>query len=145
MLKTPLGTVSICINGVYTEYEALEISFTRPPCKDKPITACYRIELDAKGCHSIACTLDPISDGTKNTGDSGENYLNAEFIKDNCILTIGMEDNNPAFESVSLPFGLQYNLNYSIDKVVFGIAWATDYEGEHDIRTWYAADPTISN
>ena len=67
----------------------------------------------------------------------------AEFIKDNTILTIGMEDENPAFESVRIGTGLQYNLLQPVDKVVFGIAWATDYEGADDVRTWYAADPTL--
>ena len=41
-------------------------------------------------------------------------------------------------------FGLQYNLLRSVDKVVFGVSWATDYEGASDCRTWFAADPTIT-
>ena len=27
--------------------------------------------------------------------------------------------------------------------MVFGIAWATDYEGTDDVRVWFAADPTV--
>ena len=55
-----------------------------------------------------------------------------------------MEDENPAFESVRTEYGLQYNLLRSVGKVVFGVAWATDYEGASDCRTWFAADPTIT-
>ena len=39
----------------------------------------------------------------------------------------------------------EYNLfgfQVEIDEVVFGIAWATDYEGTDDVRVWFAADPT---
>lgn len=143
MLKTPFGMIKICVDGVYTDYEAVAIDFTRPPCDKKPIAACYRIEIYAKNCGSIACILEPVDADIINTGDSGEDYLNAEFIKDKSILTIGIEDDNSAFESVRLPLGLQYNLNFPIDKVVFGIAWATDYERDGDVRTWFAADPTI--
>ena len=59
-------------------------------------------------------------------------------------VTIGMEDDNSAFESLRTPNGLLYNIRQPIDKVTFGIAWATDYEGPYDVRTWYAADPTLS-
>ena len=145
MLNTPFGTIKICVDGVCTDYEAVAINFTRPPCDKKPIAACYRIEIPAKNCDSIACKLEPVDIDIINTGDSGESYLNAQFIKDKCILTIGMEDDNPAFESLCLPFGLQYNLICPINKVVFGIAWATDYECDGDVRTWFAADPTISS
>ena len=34
------------------------------------------------------------------------------------------------------PFG-------KINILVFGIAWATDYEGTDDVRVWFAADPTV--
>ena len=34
-------------------------------------------------------------------------------------------------------------MNTRVDEVVFGIAWATDYEGTDDVRVWFAADPTV--
>ena len=69
--------------------------------------------------------------------------MDAEFISDSIILTIGAEDENPAFETVRVEFGLEYRILNSVSEVVFGIAWATDYEGSSDCRTWFAADPTL--
>ena len=54
-----------------------------------------------------------------------------------------IEDENPAFESERVERGMQYRINTRVDEVVFGIAWATDYEGTDDVRVWFAADPTV--
>ena len=143
MLMTPLGEIKIYIDGICVDFEATEYAFDRSPCKDKPVAGCYRIEVNAQRRIRIDCTVE-LLDTIWNTGSSGERYLDAEFIKGSTILTIGMEDENPAFESVRLENGLQYKLLQPIDKVVFGIAWATDYAGTDDVRTWFAADPTIS-
>ena len=59
------------------------------------------------------------------------------------MLAIGVEDENPAFEVERLENGMAYHINDRIDEVVFGIAWATDYEGTDDVRVWFAADPTV--
>lgn len=143
MLVTPLGVISIYADGVPADFEASEYLFDRHPCKEKPIAGCYRIEVDARGRSTVSCTIELYDQSLKNTGDSGQDYLNAEFISGNSILTIGMEDDNPAFESIRTRYGLQCNILQPIKKVVFGIAWATDYEGSDDVRTWYAADPTL--
>ena len=142
MLITPLGTIKIYADSVCIDYKATEYDFNRHPCKDKPVVGCYRIEIDTHSRNDIACVVE-LTEPIPNTGASGENYIDAEFIKNDTILTIGMEDENPAFESVRIGTGLQYNLLQPVDKVVFGIAWATDYEGADDVRTWYAADPTL--
>ncbi len=142
MLTTPLGKIKVYADGICIDYNATEYDFNRPPCKDKPVAGCYRIDINAQGRNAISCVVELI-EPIPNTGASGEKYIDAEFIKDDTILTIGMEDENPAYESVRMEYGLQYNLLQSVDKVVFGIAWATDYEGIYDVRTWYAADPTI--
>ncbi|MBQ8898162.1 MAG: hypothetical protein IJY86_06760 [Clostridia bacterium] len=143
MITTPLGKIKVCADGICIDYTAAEIDFNRPPCKEKPIAGCYRIEVESQGRKAITCTLVPFDPNLHNSGNSGQDYLNAEFIKGNTILTMGMEDENPAFESVRTEYGLQYNLLRAVDKVVFGVAWATDYEGASDCRTWFAADPTI--
>ena len=39
--------------------------------------------------------------------------------------------------------GMEYCINSLVEEVVFGIAWATDYEGTEDVRVWFAADPTV--
>lgn len=44
---------------------------------------------------------------------------------------------------LELENGMEYRINTRIDEVVFGIAWATDYEGPDDVRVWFAADPTV--
>lgn len=142
MLITPLGKIKVYADGACVDYKVTEYSFNRHPCKDRPVAGCYRIEIDTHGRSDIACVVE-LTEPIPNTGSSGENYIDAEFIKDDTILTIGMEDENPAYESVRIETGLQYKLFQPVDKVVFGIAWATDYEGADDVRTWYAADPTI--
>ncbi len=50
---------------------------------------------------------------------------------------------NPAFESGRVKNGMEYRINDRIAEVVFGIAWATDYDGIEDVRVWFAADPTV--
>lgn len=121
MLTTPWGMIKVYADGVCIDYKATEYDFNRPPCKDKPVAGCYRIEVDAKGRKIIGCVVELITP-ICNTGASGEKYMDAEFIKGNTILTIGTEDESPAFESVRLECGLEYRLLQSIDKVVFGIA-----------------------
>lgn len=41
---------------------------------------------------------------------------------------------------ITTPIG---SIKICTDEVAFGVAWATDYEGPFDCRTWYAADPTL--
>ena len=59
------------------------------------------------------------------------------------MLAIGIEDENPAFDSERIECGMQYRINTRIDEVVFGIAQTTDYEGKDDVRVWFSADPTV--
>ena len=143
MLTTPLGNILIFADGYCIDYEAQKVVFLRSPCDDKPVAGCYRIEVASQGLKAISCTVELLDLKVCNTGDSGENYLNAEFIKGQNILTVGMVSDSPAYESIQTECGLQYILRQPVDKVVFGVAWATDYYGTDDCRTWYAADPTI--
>ena len=143
MLTTPLGKIKIYADGNCVSYKAIEHNFCQPPCKDRPVAGCYRIEISGRDISSVSCVLYPL-DTVHISDSSGEKYTAIEFVKNQTILTIGMEDENPAFESLPIDHGLQYKLIGSVDKVVFGLAWATDYEGIEDVRTWYAADPTLS-
>ena len=142
MLTSPLGNIKVYVDGACVDYKANKYSFDCHSCKDRPIDACYRIEINTHGKSDIACVVE-LTELIPNTGSSGENYIDAKFVKDDTILTIGMEDDNPAYESVRIKNGLQYRLIKPVDKVVFGIAWATDYGGADDVRTWFAADPTL--
>lgn len=143
MLTTPLGKIKIYADGNCVCYKAVEHNFRQPPCKDRPVAGCYRIEISCRGISTVSCVLEPL-DTVHISDSSGEKYAAIEFVKNQTILTIGTEDDNPAFEVLLKEYGLQYILLQSMDKVVFGLAWATDYEGIEDVRTWYAADPTLS-
>ena len=59
------------------------------------------------------------------------------------MLAIGTEDENLEFEAKRVKNGMAYHINGKAEEVVFGIAWATDYEGADDVRVWFAADPTV--
>ena len=143
MLFTPFGPIKVFVDGTELDYEATVFTYDRPPVKGHPIAGCYRIRVSVGSHRSIRCEVGLNGTSIVNTGASGERYMDAEFISDSIILTIGAEDENPAFETVRVEFGLEYRILSSVSEVVFGIAWATDYEGPSDCRTWYAADPTL--
>ena len=143
MLLTTLGVIRILADGLCIEYDAKECCFDRSPVSEKPIVGCYRISVDAKKYRSVSCLLEFTGDAIPNSGSSGECYMTAEFIKEDVILTIGIEDENAAFASHRLPNGVRYDIIGECEKLHFGVAWATDYEGADDVRTWYAADPTM--
>lgn len=143
MLITPFGPIKVYTDGVALDYEAVAYTYDRPPVKGHPIAGCYRIHVPVGENHSIRCELLFPTTPIHNTGDSGQYYANAEFEQGTINLRIGAEDENPAFETVRTEFGMEYRILSSASEVVFGIAWATDYEGPSDCRTWYAADPTL--
>ena len=74
---------------------------------------------------------------------SGDRFLCREFYDGSVMLAIGAEDENPAFEVERVKNGMEYHINGKVEKVAFGIAWATDYAGTEDVRVWFAADPTV--
>lgn len=143
MLETPFGKINILVDGVAIQYEARTFDYIKPPVKDKPIAGCYRIHIPVRNSSCIECALDLEDVIVDVSGSSGERYLCKEYVKDSIMLTIGIEDENPAFESERVENGMQYRINTRVDEVVFGIAWATDYEGTDDVRIWFAADPTV--
>lgn len=143
MLTTPFGEIKVYIDGAPIDYEATVHYYDRPPVKGHPIAGCYRIHVPVGEHRSIRCEVDQNDSNIVNTGASGERYMDAEFISDSLILTIGAEDENPVFETVRTEQGMEYRIRGSVAEVVFGIAWATDYKGPSDCRTWYAADPTL--
>lgn len=143
MLFTPFGPIMVFVDDVMVDYEAVKHIFNRPPVKNHPIAGCYRIHVPTAGSRLIRCEVKLNDASIGNTGASGERYMDAEFISDTTILTIGAEDDSPAFETMQTEYGMEYRIHEAVDEVVFGIAWATDYEGASDCRTWYAADPTL--
>jgi len=137
---TPLGEIHIYIDNVRSDYEVEPYNCnTRLVC-EKPLAGSYRIIVSAKEWQTIRCVVSLCNTEIPNEGASGERYLYSEFIKDNIVLTIGAGDENPAFDTNRIPNGVEYVCITPVDKVVFGIAWATDYEGKFDIRTQLATD-----
>ncbi len=143
MLETPFGKIEILVDGIATHYEAKPFEYIKPPVKDKPIAGCYRIHIPVENHHSIQCILNLENENVDVSGSSGERYLCREFCAGTTMLAIGIEDENPAFESKRVENGMIYRMNDKIDEVVFGIAWAIDYAGTDDVRVWFAADPTV--
>jgi len=144
MLKTPFGKINILVDGVAIQYDARPFEYIKPSVKDKPIAGCYRIHIPVENNSSIQCTLDLEDTKVDVSGSSGERYLCREFQKNSTMLAIGIEDENPTYESLRIENGMEYHIKHSIHEVVFGIAWTTDYEGKDDVRVWFAADPTVS-
>ena len=143
MLFTPFGSIKVFVDGTELDYGATLFTYDRPPVKGHPIAGCYRIRVSVESHRSIRCEVRLNDTSIVNTGASGERYMDAEFISDSIILTIGAEDENPAFETVRTECGMEYRIHEATAEVVFGIAWAIDYEGSSDCRTWFAADPTL--
>lgn len=143
MLKTPFGKINILVDGVAINFEAKPFDYVKPPVKGKPIAGCYRIHFPVENYRSIQCVLNLEDKKVEVSGSSGERYLCREFGVGATMLAIGIEDENPVFESERVENGMEYRINDRIDEVVFGIAWATDYEGTNDVRVWFAADPTV--
>ena len=104
------------------------------------MAGCYQIVISKKDWQTIRCVVSFYDAELPNEGASGERYLYSEFVKDNIVLTIGAGDDNTAFDTNRIPCGVEYVRRAPIDKVMFGIAWATDYEGQFDIRTQLATD-----
>ncbi|MBQ3559048.1 MAG: hypothetical protein IJA07_06030 [Agathobacter sp.] len=144
MLETLLGKINILVDGVAIQYEARPFDYIKPPVKDKPIAGCYRIHIPVENSSCIQCMLDLEDTKVDVSGSSGERYLCREFQKNSTMLAIGIEDENLAYESLRIENGMEYRIKHSVNEVVFGIAWATDYEGINDVRVWFAADPTVS-
>lgn len=143
MLETPFGKINILVDGIAIHYDARPFDYIKPPVKDNPIAGCYRIHIPVENSSCIECTLDVEDTSVDVSGSSGERYLCKEYLKDSTMLAIGIEDENPAFDSERVEGGMQYRINTRVDEVVFGIARATDYEGPDDVRVWFAADPTV--
>ena len=140
-LITPLGTIRVYADGVSVEYEAVPYECTVRSVRARPPEGCCRLMVSATGRSVIRCLLEPEGDAPPNSGASGERYLYSEFVRGAVVLTIGAGDERQGFQTNRLPLGLEYVLKEPLKEVRFGVAWATDYEGDGDIRTELAADP----
>lgn len=140
MLNTPFGQIRILADGHEIAYEAVPHECQVKSVREHPLTGSYRITVPVWEYQKIRCALSWNCTPIENTGSSGERYRDAEFINGSTILTIGVEDENPAFDTERHPDGMEYILREKAESVNFGIAWADDYT-DGDVRTWLAADP----
>lgn len=143
MLQTPFGIIRVFADDGPIAFDALHFDYVKPPVKDHPVAGCYRIHIPTGKCRSIRCVLDTKRTDLVTDGSSGERYVCKDFIAGSAILTIGAEDENPAFDTIRLENGMEYRIKVMPSEVSFGVAWALDYEGSDDMRTWFAADPTV--
>lgn len=142
MLETPFGKLLILADWKPVSCEIKQYCFNRPPVLGQPITGCFRVIVPAVNAGSICCVLETCDPDVQFAGSSGESYLAAELEQDGRILTIGVEDEHPSFTPLVAPDGLVCTIHDSV-QLTFGVAWADDYQGISDVRTWYAADPTL--
>ena len=139
-ILTPLGEIQIYIDNIRSDYQVEPYICNVRLVRAKPPEGCYRIIVSAKEWHTIRCVLAFCDTETINYGVGGQRYFCSEFVKDNVVLTIGAGDEIEAFDTNQIQYGMEYVCKALINKVMFGVAWATDYEGEDDIRTQLATD-----
>lgn len=141
MLKTPFGTVCILADGRRLDCEAEVHVFDKPMTRERPLAGCYRARIRVAGCREIRCVLMgcPVS----GMDSSGEDYQAVEFVRERTQLTIGTRTDGPQMEVVPMTDGIVVNVLSDGAEVIFGIAWVEDCDGASDVRTWYAADPTL--
>ena len=139
-LLTPLGKIEVYIDDIRSDYEYEKHCKNIRSLLEQPLAGSYRIVVSSEKWQSIRCVVSLDNTEIPNNGDSGERYLCSEFVKDNVVLTIGAGDDIPAFHTNQIRYGIEYVFKGPVDKVMFGVAWATDYEGRFDIRTQLATD-----
>lgn len=137
---TPLGEIQIYIDNIRFDYEYKPHYKNIKSLQERPLAGCYQIVVSKQDWQTISCVVSLYDSEIPNDGASGERYLYSEFVKDNIVLTIGAGDENPTFDTKRIRYGVEYVRNAPIKSVMFGIAWATDYEGQFDIRTQLATD-----
>ena len=135
-LITPLGVIRIYVDNILFLYDC------EPYSKDikNGLAGCYRIVISQKEWQTIRCVLVPFDDKIQESCETGERYFCSHFVKDGVILTIGAGDDIPEFDTKQIPHGIEYIRKKPVNKVTFGIAWAIDYDGQDDIRTYLATD-----
>lgn len=137
---TPLGEIQIYIDNIRSEYEYEPHFKDIKPFQEQPLAGCYQIVISKQDWQTIRCVVSLCDSEIPNNGASEERYLYSEFVKDNIVLTIGAGDENHTFDTKRIRYGVEYVRKAPIESVMFGIAWATDYEGRFDIRTQLGTD-----
>lgn len=122
MLTTPFGRIKIITDGHEIAYEAIPYNSTVKSINLQPLIGSYHITVPAWAYQEVRCVVDWNCTPIENTGASGGRYRDAQFIRENNILTIGVEDENPAFDTERYPDGMGYILCERVESVTFGVA-----------------------
>ena len=144
MLCTPFGPLRVTVDGVPAAYTAEPHVYPHPPVLGHPLAGCWRIRIPAKGAKYIRLELLPDDETLRGSGTSGEDFLGVEFERGELQMTLGAwdDDADARYETTCDAYGVQMALLGQLDSVVFGVAWADDF-APSDVRTWYAADPSM--
>ena len=136
-IRTPFGELNIYVDGQLINYLPIKIAYDRPPCKQKPLAACYRIYGSIKAGQTVRAVIEPLAD-CQVSDCSGEDYVCCEFYRDEVQMTLGAWEN---CQITPIENGLKLTGTQKQAAVSLGLAWVNDYF-EYDNRTWFAADPT---
>lgn len=139
-ILTPLGEIYVYVDGREYEYVWEPHVCTVRSVREKPPAGCFRITVPVQQWERICCVAALTEETLPNTPSGGQRYVCAEFVKGRTVLTIGGGDEIPGMETRVLRCGVEYLRRGPVDRVMFGVAWAEDYEGIYDIRTQLAAD-----
>lgn len=147
MFQTPIGTLSIFINGKSSDFPLLEL-----PNKANSfvVDKRYQIELDLKSFENqdiiIECILK--SDfNIKSVTETGEALALISFYHNNTKLSIGFNGDicNVDYEYLADRIRITIPRHVSLQQIKCNIAWLTMHNVEQEeVFTWFAADPTLS-
>jgi len=148
MLKTPIGTLDILLNGERSDYIFTKLNTCE---RNFSVEGRYKVIVNIPISRSqdiaIECKLiDFVGDNAKGNIESGEKLALISFYHDNIKLSVGTEDEIKGVSSSYIDYGLKVIISKTaiIQHIAFGLAWIDMKDREiEDIYTWFAADPTL--
>ncbi|MEQ2626863.1 hypothetical protein AAAY24_09450 [Faecalibacillus faecis] len=154
-LITPLGKVSISIDGKEIDYTFKKINLDRL-CNDVDARFFIIVPFTPNGKnHQISCTIKNYHPSSLDEIESGERLVLKSFYKKNTKLSIGaIGEALDNYDIITIGYDYENNylsngVSYEIldftktNQFVFAICWIDDYTDENELQTWFGADPTI--
>ncbi len=149
MLSTPLGRITVRLDGVPIPYELVPRAPDRL-CPDVKGRFLLRVPLLPDGRpHLLSCRIEGHRPSARDDINSGERLELKSFYKGDTKLSLGMEGESGCatydYENGYLTDGVQYELLPSTKtaKYTFGVAWISPCTDKNEIQTWFGADPTL--
>lgn len=151
MLTTPFGNIRITLDEVPVSYIAKPVENPRLfPDVNGAFLLKYDFIRDSKS-HQLCCFLDnPFAIGGS---ESGERLEAISIYMEEGKLTIGCEadfcdppDFHYDYTGTYLSSGIKLLIppQMQSEPFLFGVSWLNHCTPEHDLQTWFAADPTIT-